>query len=195
MRYLGLKGYEFENYFYQECENDVRGVINKIKFVQLFYPFLYSVLEEDSGWLRIHLRTAAWTLASWLHHYDPDNIEYRHCGSPSIKKFKTLMSATKVMLIIFLDANGVLYTKFPTERLTVNSDSAQTQDVMGKLKFTVVPQPPFNPDLAPSDFWLFPKLKETMKGQRFSTVAEVQAIMRKWIHRQPEYFCMDGMKK
>ncbi|GFW14781.1 hypothetical protein TNCV_1562441 [Trichonephila clavipes] len=30
---------------------------------------------------------------------------------------------------------------------------AQKQDVMGKLKFTVVPQPPFSHDLTPSDFW------------------------------------------
>ncbi|GFW06203.1 hypothetical protein TNCV_36781 [Trichonephila clavipes] len=30
--------------------------------------------------------------------------------------------------------------------------SAQTQEVIGKLKFSVVPQPPYNPDLAPSDF-------------------------------------------
>jgi histone-lysine N-methyltransferase SETMAR len=39
--------------------------------------------------------------------------------------------------------------------------SAQTQDAMTSLKFTVVPYPPYSPDLAPSDFWLFPKLKKT----------------------------------
>ncbi|GFX46105.1 hypothetical protein TNCV_2094231 [Trichonephila clavipes] len=50
--------------------------------------------------------------------------------------------------------------------------SAQTQDVMGKLKFPLVLQPPFSPDLVPSDFWLFPKLKETLKGQRFQRVAK-----------------------
>ncbi|GFV80958.1 hypothetical protein TNCV_2269421 [Trichonephila clavipes] len=30
--------------------------------------------------------------------------------------------------------------------------SAQTQDVMAKLIFTVVPQPPYSPDLAPLNF-------------------------------------------
>jgi len=38
----------------------------------------------------------------------------------------------------------------------------QTQDAMTSLKFTVVPHPPYSP-LALSDFWLFPKLKETLK--------------------------------
>jgi len=36
-----------------------------------------------------------------------------------------------------------------------------------RVKFTVVPHPPYSPDLAPSDFWLFPKLKEMLKGQHF----------------------------
>jgi len=49
--------------------------------------------------------------------------------------------------------------------------SAQTQDAMTGLKFTLVPYPPYSPDLALSDFWLFPKLKETLKGQHFSSDA------------------------
>ncbi|GFV85725.1 mariner Mos1 transposase [Trichonephila clavipes] len=73
--------------------------------------------------------------------------------------------------------------------------SAQTQDVMGKLKFTMILQPLYSPDLAPSSFWLFPKLKETLKGLRFSTDAEVQAAIRKWIRSEPESFSMNGMKK
>ena len=66
---------------------------------------------------------------------------------------------------------------------------------MTSLKFTVVPPPPYGPDLAPSDFWLFPKLKETLKGQNFSSDAEVEADVRKWISSQPETFFMDRMNK
>jgi len=40
---------------------------------------------------------------------------------------------------------------------------------------TLVPHPPYLPDLAPSDFFLFPKLKMKLKGQRFQTVEEIQA--------------------
>ena len=66
---------------------------------------------------------------------------------------------------------------------------------MTSLKFTVVPHPPYSPDLSQSDFWLFPKLKETLKGQHFSSDAEVGAAVRKWISSQPETFFMDGMNK
>ena len=35
-------------------------------------------------------------------------------------------------------------------------------------------QPPYSPDLAPCDFWLFPKLKSPFKGKRFQTISEIQ---------------------
>ncbi|GFT46663.1 hypothetical protein TNCV_3184721 [Trichonephila clavipes] len=57
--------------------------------------------------------------------------------------------------------------------------SAQTQYVIRKLKLTVVPQPLHSQDLPLSDFWLFPKFKETLKDQHFSTDCEVQAAVRK----------------
>jgi hypothetical protein len=49
-------------------------------------------------------------------------MEYHHPGSPSIKKFKTVPPAKKVMLTIFWNARGVLYMEFLTKGSTVNSD-------------------------------------------------------------------------
>jgi len=57
----------------------------------------------------------------------------------------------------------------------------------------VVPHPPYSPDLAPSDFWLFPELKEVLKGQHFSSDAKVEAAVLKWISSQQETFFMDRM--
>ena len=38
-----------------------------------------------------------------------------------------------------------------------------------------VPQPPYSPDLAPCDFWLFPKLR----GCRYETIEEMkEAVMK-----------------
>ena len=36
---------------------------------------------------------------------------------------------------------------------------------------------PYSPDLAPCDFWLFPKLKSPLKGKGFQTVIETQENM------------------
>ena len=37
-----------------------------------------------------------------------------------------------------------------------------------------VPHPPYSPDLAPCGFWLFPKLKENLRGSRFETIEEMK---------------------
>ena len=44
-------------------------------------------------------------------------------------------------------------------------------DYLSKIGIKTVPQPPYRPDIAPCDFWLFPKLRgcgyetiENMKG-------------------------------
>jgi len=40
---------------------------------------------------------------------------------------------------------------------------------------SVIPHPPYSPDLAPCDFSLFPKTKLKLKGHQFDTTEEIQA--------------------
>ena len=40
-----------------------------------------------------------------------------------------------------------------------------------------VPQPPYSPDLAPCDFWLFPKLR----GYRYETIENMKEAVTKVI--------------
>ena len=42
------------------------------------------------------------------------------------------------------------------------------------FRWELLPFPPYSPDLAPSDFFLFPKLKEHLKGVRFSGTNEAK---------------------
>ena len=42
-----------------------------------------------------------------------------------------------------------------------------------------VPQPPYSPELAPSDFWLFPKLR----GYRYERIKEMKEAVTKVIDR------------
>ena len=45
---------------------------------------------------------------------------------------------------------------------------------LAKHKTSVVPHSPCSPELAPADFFLFPKLKTTLKRRRFQTIEEIQ---------------------
>jgi len=57
---------------------------------------------------------------------------------------------------------------------------------LAKNETTVVPQPPYSPDLAPADFFLFPKLKSTLKGRRFETFDEIQKNLTKELFAIPK---------
>ena len=48
------------------------------------------------------------------------------------------------------------------------------RECLAKQETIVVPQPLYFPDLALADFFLFPKLKSTLKGRRFQTVEEIK---------------------
>ena len=47
-------------------------------------------------------------------------------------------------------------------------------DYLTKIGIKTVPQPPYSPDLAPWDFWLFPKLKDKLRGCRYETIEEMK---------------------
>jgi transposase len=48
------------------------------------------------------------------------------------------------------------------------------RDFLAKHATTVLPQPPYSPDLTPADFFLFPKLKSTLKGRRFESIEAIK---------------------
>ena len=67
--------------------------------------------------------------------------------------------------------------------------SRLVQSSLAKHQITQVTQPPYSPDLAPCDFWLFPKLKSPLKGKRFQTVDEIQENMAGQLMVNPTKHC------
>jgi len=53
--------------------------------------------------------------------------------------------------------------------------SLLVRQFLSNKNITVCPHPPYSPDLAPCDFWLFPKVKMTMKGKRFESIQDIEA--------------------
>ena len=56
-------------------------------------------------------------------------------------------------------------------------NSILVTDYLTKMGIKTVPQPPNSPDLAPCDFWLFPKLR----GCRYETIEEMKEAVTKAI--------------
>jgi histone-lysine N-methyltransferase SETMAR len=61
----------------------------------------------------------------------------------------------------------------------------QPQKKLVCLGFQCLDHPPYSPDLAPSDYHLFPVLeKKTMEGRHFSSHAEGIAAAETWLDGQ-----------
>jgi hypothetical protein len=54
--------------------------------------------------------------------------------------------------------------------------------------------PPYSPDLAPCDFWLFPKLKNALRGQNFTDIPDIQPNVTTLLRGIPENDFEDGFR-
>ena len=68
--------------------------------------------------------------------------------------------------------NGAKGTFLHMDNATCHK-SKSTQNKIALSGIKTIPHPPYSPDLSPCDFWLFGRLKEFLKGNRFQTEKEL----------------------
>ena len=56
--------------------------------------------------------------------------------------------------------------------------ASTTQETIDKGSIEVQCHPPYSPDLAPCDFFLFPTLKKILRGRQFDHVADLQRAVQ-----------------
>ena len=59
------------------------------------------------------------------------------------------------------------------------------------MDIKTVPQPPYSPDIAPCDFWLFPKLR----GCRYERIEEMKEAVMKVIDTLTQEYFHGALKK
>ena len=52
--------------------------------------------------------------------------------------------------------------------------SIMVTNYLTEMGIKTVPHPPYSPDMSPCDFWMFPRLKEKLRGRRFEDVEEMK---------------------
>jgi len=68
-----------------------------------------------------------------------------------------------------------------------------TQKKLAYLGFQFFDHPHYSPDLAPSDYHLFPGLAKHLKVRHFSSEAEVIAAADTWLDGQPSDFFLSDL--
>lgn len=58
----------------------------------------------------------------------------------------------------------------------------------------LLPHPPYSPDLAPSDFWLFGPMKNALRGKRYEGLKEIQSDVKKWFRGQDKDWFAEGIR-
>ena len=148
---------------------------------------------------------------TWIHHFTPEsNQQSAECiaaGESHPKQTKTQTSAGNVLVSVFWDVQGNLFTDYLEKGRTINreyhiallvcskkeiskkkkkpqmkkkkglfhQDNAQCHKSIATMEvhFELLLHPPYSPDLAPSDYWLFSVLKRMLQGKRFDSNEKV----------------------
>jgi hypothetical protein len=84
--------------------------------------------------------------------------------------------------------SGVVYLTCGNHHDGTEKGTANVHQSFWRNKIAIISHPPYSPDLATCDFFLFPKMKLKMKGRRFVTVEKVQTESQSawhWQKRSP----------
>ena len=66
-------------------------------------------------------------------------------------------------------------------------------DAMEQNGYELIPHPAYFPDLAPSDFFLFPNLKKDIRGRHFRSDEEVVTAVEEWVNGKDPNFFSSGL--
>lgn len=86
-------------------------------------------------------------------------------------------------------------------RILLQHDNARphtarrTLDAIRQKNWEILPHPPYSPDLAPSDFFLFGPMKDSLRGQKFPDEKSLRSALKTWIKGQPKEWFESGLKK
>ena len=103
---------------------------------------------------------------------------------------------TKLRATIKRKRPGLLTRKVLLMHDNARPHSAKkTQDLLGQFNWEIFSHPLYSPDLAPSDFHLFPHLKVHLGGLRFHNDFEVETEVNRWFKKQGTQWYTQGIEK
>ena len=70
-----------------------------------------------------------------------------------------------------------------------------TNALIKLFSWEIFDHPPYSPDLAPSDYHLFTKMKVWLDTQRFHTIEELMDGVNNWLHNLVAPFFDEGLQK
>ena len=81
------------------------------------------------------------------------------------------------------------------EWFLLHDNAAIVKKFLANRNVAVLHHPPYSSDLAPADYFLFPKLEFSLKGRHFQTLEEIQCAVTRELNNISKTAFLEGMKK
>ena len=121
---------------------------------------------------KLYLQNLWLQQSSYLYHDFQKNL--------FIRIYETISIHTVYYSIIYTD-NALFHT------------SAVAMVKIHELRLELLDHPPYSLDLAPNDFFLFPRLKIALGGQRFSSNEEAITFVNNYFAEKNAEYYLDGL--
>lgn len=182
--------------------------------------FLNSVVTGDETWVYHHTPESKRQSMQWRHTHSPSAKKCKTQQSAQKIMASVFWDRKGLLLIEFLERgetiNAARYCEtmkklrraiknkrrgMLTTGISLLHDNARphtaraTQELLTSFGWDVLNHPSHSPDLAPSDYHLFTKLKEYLGGKHFSDDDEVKIEAENWLKGVARDFYDTGIKK
>ena len=182
--------------------------------------FLNSIVTGDETWAYHFTPETKQQSRQWRHSSSPKPRKFKQTQSAGKVMATVFWDRNGVLLVDFMETGTTINAERYCETLrklrraiqnrrrgmlskgvSILHDNArphaarQTVAQLQQFGWNIITHPPYSPDLAPSDYHLFPKLKEHLSGKRFNNDDEVKAEVRSFLNSMEVNWYDMGIQK
>lgn len=182
--------------------------------------FLKRFVTMDETWVHHHTPECKKMSMQWKHASSPTPTKAKVLKSAGKVMLSVFWDSEGVLLVDFLKKGNTINAKYYSNLLiklrakikelrpgklskTVmfhqdNAPAHTARDTMSTIAecgFEIMDHPPYSPDLAPSDYYLFPQLKKKLMGRRFRCDDDVIRATTEFFGAQNKEFYKTGILK
>lgn len=182
--------------------------------------FLDSIVTGDETWAHHYTPETKAQSKQWRHPTSPKPKKFKTEKSAGKVMATVFWDRNGVLLVDFMPKGTTINSESYCEtlkklrraiqnkrrgRLTkgvcLHHDNArphvshQTTTLLNGFGWDIINHPPYSPDVAPSDYHLFPALKKHLGGRKFKSDEEVQKAVVGWLRDAAGEFYDAGIKK
>jgi len=174
--------------------------------------FLTSIITVDETWIPLYNPETKQQSKQWKHVYSPPPKKFRTAASAEKVLYAIFWDSDGVILAHPVPKGQTITGQYYKElielqllpaveqsrprmcnsnfRLHHDNAPPHTSRVVTEFliekRIETVQHPPYSPDLAPSDFWLFPNMKNSLRGTRYSSRSALGSAIFQWTKHTPK---------